>query len=425
MKSIKLTALFMSIIFLCSCVAASDEADFNSTSEKYDMTERGDLNFIRQELDDHLSRSYKNISIERARMGGGETMPIYDIAIGGNPNFDFKKVVDRLYADRFDISDESLYYTKSKGDAIDNNFPPFSEPTYYEVDGEMALRTINVMEYDLVGFRPSNDQTLSSYHYSTGNVWGSESGSDINRNGYVFEGNKIYERYDLDFEKIPGNLSFTMNDGEEWGAADAVNFVEDFWNNYLSASDPMSFEYRVKSLIIVKISSESYGYLFIIERSDENGNYFDVDKTYLVDYDAVAAGESFKYVNNLMTWCSEKEIITRYIKDFSFTVGDAANSGDNLLTLGAAAAILSEALAPNIDLELTAELNYVIVCKSYPYYTIWENPSYYPITALTSCEFEIRPYWCFRTDQCTYLDMASIEIYFVDADTGGVSVMKQ
>ena len=73
MKSIKLTALFMSIIFLCSCVAASDEADFNSTSEKYDMTERGDLNFIRQELDDHLSRSYKNISIERARMGGGYT----------------------------------------------------------------------------------------------------------------------------------------------------------------------------------------------------------------------------------------------------------------------------------------------------------------------------------------------------------------
>ena len=41
------------------------------------------------------------------------------------------------------------------------------------------------------------------------------------------------------------------------------------------------------------------------------------------------------------------------------------NDGKELISLRKASDILSEAIAPNINLELTAELNYVTICKGY------------------------------------------------------------
>ena len=50
---------------------------------------------------------------------------------------------------------------------------------------------------------------------------------------------------------------------------------------------------------------------------------------------------------------------------YTFKHEQMTNDGKELISLRKASDILSEAIAPNINLELTAELNYVTICKGY------------------------------------------------------------
>ena len=70
----------------------------------------------------------------------------------------------------------------------------------------------------------------------------------------------------------------------------------------------------------------------------------------------------------MSTWCADKETITYFHKDYTFKHEQMTNDGKELISLRKASDILSEAIAPNINLELTAELNYVTICKGYPYF---------------------------------------------------------
>ena len=128
--------------------------------------------------------------------------------------------------------------------------------------------------------------------------------------------------------------------------------------------------------------------------------------------------------NYAACWCSEKELLTNFTKDYSYDLGDATDSGDSLLTLGAASDLLSEKLAQNANLSFTAELNYVLVCKNYPYYELWEYPEYYEDMAVTTCDLVLKPYWCFRKNlPLNSSDASTAETYFVDALTGEIIAM--
>ncbi len=429
-------------ILLCSCtdvpesLKASENTGINiinsdtqyidytqNIENKTETSERGDLGVIRSQLENDLSKTYPNIKIENARVGDGSIMPTYDIKIGGNPDFNFKNVIEYLYADRFDINNDSFYTKTYKGEPMDPDYPATSEPTYTE----NGIRNPNANDYDIDEFSPTknSDYTLSTYAYSTGAVWGSETGGGMSNEYYLYEGRKAFERYDLKYSKPNENLSYKMTDGNEWNAAEAIAFVENFWNKYLSPSDSEKYEYSVKTLFVIQLSEDTYGYLFELERKDENGNYFDVDCGYIQDDEAIESGSSFKVGNTQMTWSIEKEVITRFIKNYSFNIGEQTDDGNDFLTLGKASDILSESLAPNIDLDIySAELNYVVVCKKYPFFEIWEYPWYYESICLDRCDFEIKPYWCFRTSKSTLLNIGDCEIYFIDAVTGELSVMK-
>ena len=435
---------------LCGCVAAPENlqsnnepastekggdsaavtgAEISETAESVDfssLAERGNLEVIRSQLDLDLKKTYNNITVRRARVGEGDVMPTYDINIGGDPDYDLKKFAEYLYADSLAAGISGNYTEFPIGSVINDKRPATTEPTLDESTGHIF--TINTYEYGIEKFVVGDDPTQSSYYYSIGNVWGSQTGSRQGENSfYGFEKFKTAVRYDLDYDAIDGSSVYKMSDGEEWSISEAVGFVEDFWNEHLSPSDPMKFTYTVKTVWVLSTGEDSFGYLFEMQRKDENGNYYDVESAnqYLFDEENqyITGGDSFVYTNEQMTWCSEKEVITQYIKDFSFNFGDMTDSGDDLLSLGAAADILSNALARRISLDLTAELNYVVVCKSYPYYSIWEYPFYSDPTCISSCEFEIRPLWCFRKEQCTLKMPYSAEVYFVDAVTGEVSMI--
>lgn len=398
----------------------------NTAEKAAPLTESGNISRIRSQLSLDLLKTYKNIKILNARVGEGEVMPTYDIEIGGNPDFTLENTVKFLYSDRVDDVGNMKYRRyKKAGDIIDKDTEKYgahSEPFYAEDEGVVYNK--NVLLYDIDIFQPDKekDESFSSFHYSTGNVWGSETGGQFTGYAkYWFESFPTAVTYNLDYEKPAEDVSYKMSDGKEWNLKDAITYIETFWNDYLAESDPDDFEYVVKSVKIKDFGDSTYGYCFTLQRKDKNGNWYDVDELpYTYFEDSIQGGKPYMVFNNNMTWCAEKEVITRYIKDFSFSLGNATDTGDDLLTLGKASDILSEALAPNINLELNAELNYIVMCKSYPYYSIWKYPEYYWDTALTTCDFEIKPFWTFRDAENTDTSFGTSEIYMVDAVGGDV-----
>lgn len=397
--------------------------DYTQNAEnKTETAERGNLDVIRSQLENDLSKKYPNIKIENARVGDGNNMPTYDVKIEGNPDFNFKNIVEYLYADKFDVNNDDFYRKRYKGDPVETEYPATFEPLNYAGDG---IRPPNSYEFDIEDFTPDkNNSSQSIYSYSTGDVWGSEVGGFYN-DIYYYEMYNISERYDLKYNNLEDSLSYPMMDGNEWNVKEAITFVENFWNNYLSQSDPVKYEYNVKTLFVIAIGNNKYGYLFEVERKDNNGNYYDVDCGFIQDDIAIESNNPFKIDNSQLTWITEKEVILRFSKDYSIKPEKQTNDGTNLLTLEGAADILSESLASNINLNIySAELNYVTICKGYPYFQIWEYPFYYEYICLENCEFEIKPFWCFRTNKSTLMNLNNCEIYFIDVVTGELSVMK-
>ncbi len=430
-KHLKFAIVFLSIcIIFSSCVAApqsinnsiepelpSDEKTVNASSVEY-----GNIAAIRLQLETDLSKSYKNIKIKQARIGIGDVMPTYDVSIECNPDFDFKAMVDKIYSDKIEIKDE-YFEAKAYGDPRSENYPAFPEPTYWEE--EDAVLNINMMYYDWEGFEPSQDDLFYATYSkeSLGVIWGSQTGYFSQGDKYYYQNFNIHERYRFDIDPPDKSISYKMSDGEEWNIYDAAEFVEDFWKNCLTDIDPEKYEYKVRTLYVMDYEDGSFGYLFDISRIDCDGNYYDCESNSVLDMDSVQNGQPFIVSNSHMTYCAEKNVVTRYIKDFSFRREKATDDGDNLLTLGAASKILSDSLASKINLELTAELNYIPVCKSYPYYSIWEEPLYHQEVCYATCDFEIKPYWCFRTDQCTFMGRNQLNLYLVDAVSGELITM--
>lgn len=444
-------ALFFTCLCFCSCVDApnslnQEETEFSSenTTELSDnqgdhfnavssfadeiiQVKRGNLETIRDQLSLDLQNTYKNISVSYARVSDADEMPTCDISVGVNPTFTLDNILRRLYGDRYDLGNESYYRHHRIGEPINEEYPALTEPTY--INGGEFIMPRNVYDVDIDTFAPdyNRDATLSVIMYSTGNIFGSECGGGLwkDNDWFDYTDKEIYKRYYLKYEQPFTDEAYTMVDGKEWNALEAVDFVEKFWQEYITPSDKYVFTYSVKALYVIRIDSSHFAYLFEIQKQDENGNYYDVDKAEFYLYDeSVLTGEPFIYTNRLVTYCAEKESITRFGKDFSFDLSNQTDDGDNLLTLSAATDLLSKALASNINLNLTAELNYMVVCKGYTCANSWIKKNFYSDLCLKDCNFEIRPYWCFKpVGQCFLINELEAERYYVDAITGEVSTV--
>ncbi len=405
--------------------SVTDEGENAVGSESVELkpAERGNVDTIRAQLGYDLQKTYKNITVERARVGEGSVMPTYNVTVGRAEDFDIYAYADYLYGGRYDACDESLWVHKKEGDPYYDDEPVTTEPTM-QPDGKILNQ--NCMTYALDVFKPddSKDPLFHLITNTMGATWGTPVGSDLPENTYYPDAFETVAQFDLDYEDIPEDLSYKMYDGEEWDLKEAVEFVEDFFNGEIAPADPDSFSYSVKTVQVKALPRETYGYYFTIQLQDENGSYYDEDRRYLRDKAAIESGTEFMIDNYIACWCSEKELLTNFTKDYSYNLGDTTDSGDSLLTLGAASELLSKKLAPNANLSFTAELNYVLVCKKYPYYELWEYPEYYEDLAVTTCELELKPYWCFRKNvPPNSQNSIEEEKYFVDALTGEIVAM--
>lgn len=390
----------------------------------FQPVEHGDLDAIRAQLDYDLQKSYANITVKWARVGNGDTMPTYDVKTGRGKDFDIYAHAEFLLGDHIDVRDEKYWTHKHIGDPLYEGYPVAKEPTL-QPDGKILNQNYMTYEIDSLKEDYKRDIWLGFVSNTKGEIWGSRTGCKAPEGTYYHDDIefKVVARYDLDYEDLPEGLSYTMYGGEEWSVSDAIEYVENFFNTEIAPSDPQPYTYSAKTLFIKTLPGDTFGYLFVMQKQDEAGNYLDVDRQYIRDMKAIENGEPFMIESGILCWCSQKETPTRYTKDYSVSYEAETNSGNDLLTLGAATDILSEKLASNIGLDLIAELNYVTVCKCYPYYSIWEYPEYYEDLALTDCELELKPYWCFRrVGTSTYVGDQT-EIYFVDAVTGEVVTM--
>ncbi len=455
-KLITIIVYFVVVLLLCSCVETpanlknqeteptitstvprensftqsnnyADNAESVAPTDEIVQKERGSLKTIRSQLSLDLQKTHKNLSLAYARVSEAEAMPTYDIEIGMNPDFTMDELLKRMYGDRYDLENESYYLHHSIGDPISAEYPARTEPEYSEDGKNIWLRNVYDMDFD--GFAPNyrKDPTLYVYMYSTGTIFGSECGGGIGNGNdwFSYSGREICKQYYLMNEQPSPDEAYTMVDGNEWNVLESIKFVETFWNDYITPSDTYNFTYSVKALYVVKIDDSHFAYLFEVQKQDEAGNYYDVDKTdFYFSNKEILDGIPFPYTNRLVTYCAEKESISRFGKDFSFRLSDKTNDGDNLLALGTAAELLSEALAPNISLNLTAELNYMVVCKGYHCADGWIKKDFYSDLCLRDSDFEIRPYWCFKpVGQCFLMNELEAERYYVDAVTGDVSTV--
>ncbi len=405
--------------------AEESPAPVNTSEKPEKAAERGSLEAIRNQLETDLKKTYKNIKITKAHVSDADAMPIRNIKIGMNPDYDYTPLLELFYSDRYDVADEKYYRHTKAGTSMSEGEPLRNEPEYSEELGQVILR--NRADIDIDGFAPiydDGDKTLSVFKYSTGGVWGSQTGGGLESDAvYYYNNFEVCKEYDLRDDKPSPDEEYTMADGEKWSASEAIDYVENFWKEYISPSDTDEFTYTVKKLYIMDLGGGKYGYLFDMQMTDKSGNFYDIDNSeFYFSNAAILAGEPFPFPDELSTYCAQKEKITRFTKDFGFELCDETDS-ESLLSLGEASGILSETLAPNIGLELEAELCYSVFCKGYHCADGWIKKDFYSFLCQTESDFEIRPYWCFKPVGESYLLDPFMGRYYVDAVTGEVSMI--
>ncbi len=421
MKHPRIIPLLLTAIFLTSCAPqaaripkttfpavpytsdASPEAWTAPPPEplpELDSSDSADLSEIRAELEAAPEIILPNVKILRARVPNADSMPIIPIKLGISPDYDLEAFAAALFGDRFDTSDGNLYTEKYLG-APD--------------DEDNVART-----YCKIFVPDESDSNMLAIMHSTGHLRGSATGYLSNPHAYSPGEYEIKEIYDLDIVRPAADLSYATSDGEEWNALEAIEFVEDFWNDYAAPSDPEPCRYRVKRLTVVDLEDGTYGYYFELEKTDEKGRYIDMNKYLIYDRAALAAGEPFIFGCGLSSWCPEKETFTNFTRDISFSEQEP-ESDTELITLSKAAEILSEALPEDFGRGYAAELTYEIRCKGYPYASSDGDYHYDEQKLLNCCEFELCPYWVFKKEGYSSLEPELDEEFFVDAITGEFS----
>lgn len=388
-----------------------------TTSETYPATEaepiplpeiaqdeRGGLSEIRENLEDDLAEKYPNIEIISARIPDCEEMPITPIRIGIDPGYDLKPLADRLFGGEYDTDDPALYTEKFPDDPIDKSRPAGSN---------------NRVGIYIKVFTPDeNDQNMLAIMHSTGHLRGSQTGYLKNKTAYSPYAFDECVLYDLE-DPLPDDLEYTMGDGESWRAGEAVKYIEEFFADYVTPSDPDRFSYHVKRLAAIDIGESKYGYFFEMEARDGKGRAIDRGSgaADIGNYRKMSAGKPFMTGFEVYAWCAGKESISTFSRSISFEECDPEKPGEELITLKKAAEIISEALPDDFAGRYQAELNYVIFCKGYP--AAGDDPSYSSAVLRTQCDFELRPMWVFRKEAASPIDQNNFDgEFFVDATTG-------
>lgn len=417
-----------------------------SQVETYKPIEYGTLEEIRNQINSDIENNNTIIQVENARVGTGKIMPVYDVATAAKTDA-FPIVCDFVFDGKYNLDNPNVFETVYKGDAMDSNYPAYEYP--YDFDGDGVINTTNAYWFDLYSCYPDKkaNDTMAVFLYGIGGCWGTNMGLCED---YHFEGLQTKCIYNPLYEEIPDNVSYTMKDGNEWNLNEAIEYVENFYNSYLTKLEVTDCKYLVETVIVQQVAENKYGYAFECVRQDFNGNYYESEPFYHKNdnyLDKVFSDKPFPVELNSYFWACNKEEVNRFRKDMGFDYKQAIDNGDKLLSLGSAIKLLDNELANQKALYIEcAELNYVLYCKKYDIWQKWMDGNWYEYSksfncdflndkemrsgaysfydAITSCELQLRPTWVFKTVDTNLIDYNVGETYYVDAVSGEIQVIR-
>jgi hypothetical protein len=236
-------------------------------------------------------------------------------------------------------------------------------------------------------------------------------------------------------EAVAGNDSYPMVGGGEWALKDAVGYVEKLYNSVLRKADGAPLlTYSVKEIqVLTVVPEKQYAYFFFVECADAEGRYLDctmkTNKKWIKKL--IEGNQPFPMDYCSAVFCYQKDQFAWMQKNESFSEIKPSAEDPELLSVTEAARVIDELLAPSQLIRIPcAELNYVLVCKGYPYAQLWQQEYGYEsdpdspyadfneMLCDRSCEFALRPVWCFRTEAYSDFDLNVGYRYLVDAVTG-------
>lgn len=404
-------------------MADADEKPSSTNGSKTNNdNSRNSLEYIRENLKQDVSIKYGTITVKNASVCDAQAMPTYKVQVKGNPNCDHKKIVSAVYGNRFDAGDKSLYKSvefkeqdkeiRKNPDKNNNDDPDYLPPVYI----------FSNIDY----YEPNpKDATCSTIFHSDGTCWGSQVGQNAAGDDYYAASEGSKKHYYPKYDDI-SNISYKMKDGTEWKLSDAIDFVEKFWNDELSANDPVKYTYKVWRIDVIPLSNKNYGYFFSLTFFDENSCEYECDtfSNMNMEEDKALKNKRIFEAPSQYAYCIEKNSLTQFTKQYSFVKMEKTNDNDKLLTLGEAMKKLENKLASNINLSFeTAELKYILTCDKYPYEHLDGTVMYGTEYCLNTCDIYIRPVWCFRSTN-GYNDCWNTTVnYYVDAVTGEVHII--
>ncbi len=423
---------------------SDDSAAASSSAEEVQteptLVKKGKLRELSAQSEQELAANRTRIVIESVRIPDADSMPVCDVKIGGTSLDSCYEICAELFPDDNTAKDNPVYKIQRGDEPLDKTVPAYAHPYWV---GE-ALRSPNVSFIDYITFYPRSD--LPNYGLvmqSTGYLKGTQTGV-TEYSGYTDYIPLSSDTPDIASQKKPPihytraeavekNTVYPMAEGGEWAMKDAVDFVEQTFNNTISKSNVIPLHYSVKDVYVLTVSEQQFAYFFFVDCADSAGRLFDCSMKYSEKWlkNQIESGKPYPMENYSIAYCTGKEKLNGFEKNETFSEIMPTQENSELLSVTEAARVIDELLAPSQAIRIPcAELNYVLMCKGCPYLEKWglevdpqfQNSSfaysYFPNYARTTCDFEIRPMWCLRTQDYSEFDLNVGYSYLVDAVTG-------
>ena len=389
------------------------------------------LNALRARLGDELRQNDSGITIESAALPEADEMPVCSVKIGGAPLDTGYDICKALFPQDNTAADSPAYSFRKWDDPLDASEPAHTQP-YAAGD---ALYAPNISFMDILTFAPETLENRYLIQWDTGFLKASQT-RQTSWNDYLGMAQRAPAIRYSRAEAVGKNDVYPMAEGGEWALADAVAYAEAVFRDTLSAADALPLCYTVRDVYVLTLDENRFAYYFTVQMSDSEGRPFDSTRRYQEQMlkRRIESGSPFPMELSCKVYCTGKELLAYVEKSCSFSAITPQQEGAQLLSVTDAAKIIREQLNPPERLRIPcAELCYVLLCEGYPYTKLWNlrtdsstgfAAAYYPNLCRRSCDFVLRPMWCFRTEDFAELDSAKGFAFYVDAVSGQLYVIR-
>ena len=373
----------LSLLLLTACAKAPDEvktensildnAEVNQTAEA--ELEYLTLDEIRARAESDISESNTNVVVKSIRIGGGESMPVYD-TVRDYPDYKERigEAVSKIYNDNLSSDMKGTITTFDDDDL---------GAVFYSPEGKTIDSGVSATSGGSMGI---------TYEFSEQYGMPAANGQESIVKSYFFAEN----------EQVPDDV-YIMTDGKELSVGDAAKEAERLFNAYFILGEDDGISYKINRLDVYKYPDGKHGFLYYMDTYDKDGNILIGNLNPVVDVEAFDRKETFyPFQRVAYGYFTDSQMHPYAYTNITPSEGEIKEPGDKLLSLKSAMDILSGRLASSAAYELDAALAYIAVIPpadglveedEHGEKTIFGAEEYF---LKTENNIVLRPFWVFR-----------------------------